>query len=137
MWQWRCFIHSSIHTLLPTLLRRPSHTKNLQYPMNSTSPGKYYLITNTLCTRLKQQHWYILTNESIHLHNLPILQLHTQIAPPTPPNTIVNPNKKRSKLYYSNTPINNDVHIRQIPNYQSNLPLKFRPLFNYYTNGWI
>ena len=55
--------------------------------------------------------------------------------PPTPLNTAVNPNKKWSKLNYPNVPANNNIPIPQLPNYQTNLPLKFHPQFNYYTDG--
>ena len=68
-------------------------------------------------------------------NNMQILQIHTQIAPPTPINTTVNPNKKWAKLNYPNAPRNNNVPIPQLPNYQSNLPLKFHPQFSYYTDG--
>ena len=68
-------------------------------------------------------------------NNLQILQIHTQIAPPTPINTTVNPNKKWSKLNYPNIVANNYIPIPQLPNYQTNLPLKFHPQFSYYTDG--
>ena len=75
-------------------------------------------------------------NQLTHIANtLQISQIHTQIAPPTPLNTLVNPNKKWSKLNYPNTPIYNYTSIPQIPCYQTNLPLKFHPQFSYYTDG--
>ena len=43
-------------------------------------------------------------------NNLHILQIHTQIAPPTPLNTVVNPSKRWAKTKYPNTP-NNNKHI--------------------------
>ena len=68
-------------------------------------------------------------------NNFQILQTHTQIAPPTPLNTTVNPSIIRAKSDYPNIPANNDIPIPQLPNYQTNLPLKFHPQFNYYTYG--
>ena len=59
--------------------------------------------------------------------NLQILQSHIQIAPHTPPNIIVNPSKKWSKLNYPNTLQHNNIPTPQLPNYQTNLPLKFHP----------
>ena len=69
------------------------------------------------------------------VNNLQILQIHTQIASPTPLNTSINPSKKWSKLNYPNTTANNNIPIPQLPNYQTNLPFKFHPQFNYYTDG--
>ena len=68
-------------------------------------------------------------------NNLQISQIHTQIAPPTHLNTAVNPSKKWAKLNYPNAPIDDNIPIPQIPNYQTNLPLKFHPQFSYYTDG--
>jgi hypothetical protein len=68
-------------------------------------------------------------------NNLKILQTHTQIAPPTPSNTAVNPSKKWAQSNYPNIPINNNIPIPQLPNYQTNLPLKFHPQFSSYTDG--
>jgi hypothetical protein len=68
-------------------------------------------------------------------NNLSIQQLHTQIATHTPPGTLVNASKKWSKLNYPNTPLLNVTPIPQLPNYQTNLPLKFHPQFSYYTDG--
>ena len=67
--------------------------------------------------------------------NLSIQQPYIQTATHTPPNTSVNPSKKWSKLTYPNTPMLNEIHVPQIPNYQTNLPLKFHPQFSYYTDG--
>jgi hypothetical protein len=58
---------------------------------------------------------------------LQILQSHTQIAPPTPPNTTVNSSKKWSKSNYPNILPNNNISTPQLPNYQTNLPPKFHP----------
>ena len=75
-------------------------------------------------------------NQLTHIiNNLQILQIHTQIAPPTPLNTPVNRSKIWYKLDYPNTPTNNPIPIPQLPNYQTNLPLKFHPHFSYYTDG--
>ena len=68
-------------------------------------------------------------------NNLQILQSHTQIAPPTPPNITVNPSKKWSKSNYPNTLPHNNIPTPQLPNYQTNLPLKFHPHFSYYIDG--
>ena len=68
-------------------------------------------------------------------NNLQILQNHTQIAPPTPPNTTVNPSKKWAKLHYPNPRQHNNISTPQLPNYQTNLPLKFHPQFSYYIDG--
>jgi hypothetical protein len=67
--------------------------------------------------------------------NLQISQIYTQIAPPTPSNTAVNPSKIWAKANYPSVPANNNIPIPQLPNYQTNLPLKFHPQFNYYTDG--
>jgi hypothetical protein len=53
----------------------------------------------------------------------------------TPPNTPVNPNKKWSKLTYPDTPILNVPPMPQLPDYQTNLPLKYHPQLSYYTDG--
>ena len=42
-------------------------------------------------------------------NNLLITQMHTQIAPPTPLNTAVNPSKKWAKSKYPNAPTNNNI----------------------------
>jgi hypothetical protein len=70
-------------------------------------------------------------------NNLQILQIHTQIAPPTSLNTTVNPSKKWAKSNYPNAPANNNLPIPQLPNYHTNLPLKFHPQFNYYTYAYF
>ena len=69
------------------------------------------------------------------VNNLQILQSHTQIAPPTPSNTTVNSSKKWSKSNYPNIRPYNNIPTPQLPNYQTNLPLKFHPQFSYYTDG--
>ena len=65
-------------------------------------------------------------------NNLHILQVHTKIALPTPPNIQVNKSKKWSALTYptTNQP-QNDV-ILPLPNYENNKPLKFPPQHCYY-----
>ena len=68
-------------------------------------------------------------------HNLKILQSHTQIAPPTPPNITVNPSKSWTKSNYPILLPYTNIPIPQLPNYQTNLPLKFHPQFSYYTDG--
>jgi len=67
--------------------------------------------------------------------HLQILQSHTQIAPPTPPIISVNSSKKWSKSNYPNILPNNTILTPPLPNYQTNLPLKFHPQFSYYTDG--
>jgi hypothetical protein len=67
--------------------------------------------------------------------NLQILQSRTQIAPPTPSNITVNSSKKWSKSNYPNIPPYNNIPAPKLPNYQTNLPLKFHPQFSYYTDG--
>ena len=57
-------------------------------------------------------------------NNLQITQSHTQIAPPTPSNTTVNPNQKWSKLNYPYIFAHNTTPAPQLPYYQTNLPLK-------------
>ena len=69
------------------------------------------------------------------VNNLQILQSHTQTAPPTPSNITVNPSKKWSKSNYPTTLPHNNVPTPQLPNYQTNLPLKFHPQFSYYIDG--
>jgi hypothetical protein len=68
-------------------------------------------------------------------NNLQILQSHTQIAPPTPLNITVNPSKRWAKSNYSNPFPHTNTPTPQLPNYQTNLPLKFHPQFSYYTDG--
>jgi ribonuclease HI len=67
--------------------------------------------------------------------NLQIPHSHAQIATPTPPNTTVNPSKKWAKLKYPNTLSHTHTPTPQLPNYQTNFPLKFHPQFSYYTDG--
>ena len=68
-------------------------------------------------------------------NNLQITQSHTLTAPPTPSNTTVNPSKKWSKLNYLQIVAHNTTLAPQLPNYQTNLPLKFHPQFSYYNDG--
>ena len=68
-------------------------------------------------------------------NSLQILQSHTHIAPSTPLNITVNPSKKWSKSNYPNTLPRNNIPTAQLPNYQTNLPLKFHPQFSYYADG--
>jgi ribonuclease HI len=70
-------------------------------------------------------------------NNLQVSQIHTQIAPPTPLNTTVNPSKRWDKSNYPKATTNNNIPIPQLPNYQTNLPLKFHPQFSYYTYGFF
>ena len=75
-------------------------------------------------------------NQLINIaNNIQITQIYTQIAPPTPSNTTINPSKKWAKSKYPNAPENYNIPIPQLPNYQTNLPLKFHPQFSYYTDG--
>ena len=69
------------------------------------------------------------------VNNLQILQSHTQIALPTPSNITVNPNKKWVESIYPNTPLHKNTPILQLPNYQTNFPLKLHPQFSYHTDG--
>ena len=71
------------------------------------------------------------------LHLIYHRTLCLQFLPLTPPpNTLVNPNKKLSKLTYPNTPtFNNIIPIPQLPDYETNFRLKFHPQFGYYTDG--
>ena len=68
-------------------------------------------------------------------NNLHVPQVHTQIAPPTPPNTQVNKSKKWNALVYptTNPPIYDE--IPSLPTYENNKPLKFSPQYCYYTDG--
>ena len=68
-------------------------------------------------------------------NNLHIPQIHTQIAPPTPPNTQVNKSKKWNALAYPTTNLTQNDEIPPIPNYENNKSLKFPPQYCYYTNG--
>ena len=68
-------------------------------------------------------------------NNIAIQHIYTQVATHIPPNTRVKPSKKWSKLTYPNITLLNPTTIPQLPNYQTNLPLKFHPQFSYYTDG--
>ena len=54
-----------------------------------------------------------------------------QLLPP------LTPTKKWAKSNYPNAPTNISIPIPQLPNYQTNLPLKFHPQFSYYTDGYF
>ena len=61
--------------------------------------------------------------------------VHTQIAPPTPPNILVNKSKKWNTTTYAVTNLRQNNEIPPLPNYESNKPLKFLPQYCYYTDG--
>ena len=60
-------------------------------------------------------------------NNLLIPLVHTQIAPPTPPNIQLNKSKKWNAITYpiTNLPQNNETP--PLPHYETNKPLKFPP----------
>ena len=68
-------------------------------------------------------------------NNLYIPQIHTQIAPPTPPNTQVNKSKKWNAFAYPTTNLPQNDEIPPLPNYENNKSLKFPPQYCYYTDG--
>ena len=68
-------------------------------------------------------------------NNLHILQVHTQIAPPTPPNIQVNKSKKWNALTYPTTNLPQNDEIPPLPNYETNKSLKFPPQYCYYKDG--
>jgi hypothetical protein len=106
-------------------------------PPEFNIPRKELSTLQILCIHHQNIHIcsYEQLNQLTHIaNNLSIPQLYTQIAI-HPPNTPVNPNKKWSKLTYSNTPTLNVSPIPQLPDYQTNLPLKYHPQFSYYTDG--
>ena len=70
-------------------------------------------------------------------NNLYILQIHIQIAPPTPPNIQVNKSKKWNALAYPTTNLPQDDEIPPLPNYENNKSLKFSPQYCYYTDGFF
>ena len=72
---------------------------------------------------------------SIIFNNLHIPQIHTQIAPPTPPNIQVNKSKKWNALAYPTTNLPQNYKIPPLPNYENNKSLKFPPQYCYYTDG--
>ena len=69
--------------------------------------------------------WLLLAQSHLTLGLLPLLPYITSTH--TPPNIPVNTSKKWSKLTYPKTPILNETPIPQMPNYQTNLALKFHP----------
>ena len=68
-------------------------------------------------------------------NNLHIPQVHTQIAPPTPPNIQVNKSKKWNALAYPTTNLPQNDEIPSLPIYENNKSLKFPPQYCYYTDG--
>ena len=68
-------------------------------------------------------------------NNFLIPQVHTQLAPPTPPNIQVNKSKKWNALTYSITNLFHNNETPPLPNYKTNKPLKFPHEYCYYTDG--
>ena len=60
-------------------------------------------------------------------NNLLILLVHTQIAPPTPPNIQVYKSKKWNALTYPITNLLQNNEIPPLPNYETNIPLYNTP----------
>ena len=67
-------------------------------------------------------------------NNLQIPQVHTQIAPPTPPNIQVSKSKKWNALTYPITNLPQNDKIPPLPNYETNKPFKFPSQYCYYTD---
>ena len=112
--------------------------RNPQYPPSSILQEKEPSTIQMFC--IHHQNNNIGTYEQRKLlkdiaYNLQILQSHTQIAPPIPSNTNVNPSKKWSKSNYPYALAHNNIPAPQFPSYQTNLPLKFHPQFSYYMDG--
>ena len=134
--------HTQTHISSPTLPHIPLHTKNPLYHQNLTYPKKnlprYMCSIQNFCIHHQNNNMgtYEQLNQLTYIaNNLSIQQLHTQIATHIPPDTLVNTSKKWSKVNYPNTPILNETSTPQLPNYQTNLPLRFHPQFSYYTYG--
>ena len=68
-------------------------------------------------------------------NTLQIPLVHTQIAPPTPPNILVNKSKKWNTITYPITNLRQNNETPPLPDYETNKPLKFLPQYCYYTNG--
>ena len=68
-------------------------------------------------------------------NNLHIPQVHTQIAPPTPPNILINKSKKWNALAYPTTNLPQNDGIPPLPIYENNKSLKFPPQYCYYRDG--
>ena len=69
------------------------------------------------------------------LNTLQILLVHTQIAPPTPPNILLNKSKKWNTIIYPMTNLRQNNETPPLPHYETNKPFKFLPQYCYYTNG--
>ena len=67
--------------------------------------------------------------------NLRIPLVHTQIAPPTPPNIQINKSKKWNTITYPIRNLHQNNETPPLPDYETNKPLKFLPQYCYYTNG--
>ena len=63
-------------------------------------------------------------------NTLQIPLVHTQIAPPIPPNILVNKSKKWNTTTYSITNLCQNNKIPPLPDYETNKPLKFPPPLN-------
>ena len=72
---------------------------------------------------------------NIVFSNLHIPQVHTQIAPPTPPNIQVIKRKKWNALAYTTTNLSLHDKIPSVPIYENNKSFKFPPQYCYYTKG--
>ena len=68
-------------------------------------------------------------------NNLRIPLVHTQIAPPTPPNIQVNKSKKWNTIIYPITNLSQNNETPPLLDYGTNKPLKFLPQYCYYTDG--
>ena len=68
-------------------------------------------------------------------NNLQIPLVHTQIAPPTPPNIQVNKSKKWNTITYPITNFRQNNATPPLPNYGINKALKFLPQYCYYIDG--
>ena len=68
-------------------------------------------------------------------NNLQIPQVHTQIAPPTPPNIQMNKSKKWNALTYPITNLSHNNGIPPLPSYETNKPQKFPSQYCYYINS--
>ena len=66
---------------------------------------------------------------------LDIHRAYTNIAPPTPPQTPVNRNKRWAKLKYIDNIINYSMTPPPLPNYHTHIHPKYDPAHSYYTDG--
>jgi ribonuclease HI len=69
------------------------------------------------------------------LEDLQIPQYYLHYAQPTPHNTTVNKNKKWNKLTYPPITHQTTLRIPPLPNYTTETTPKFKPQYNYYTDG--